>query len=343
MNATNSNSRRNKILEIIIDSYIETAVPVGSKAVSEKFDENLSPATIRNIMAELEEIGYLTHPHTSAGRIPTDKGYRFYVDSIMPVYSPSKDESKRIEKEVEVDEKEELLHRVLKILAGITGETSIILFPKFRKTSLMYIELFPIYGNKVLLLLVTTAGLIKNTIIDLGKRVDEDLLERVSEFLNMQFQGKELDQILPEIKNKIDDCKDSFLAILQLSMDILTKSEFLIDDELIEFEGTSNILKQPEFEDANKAKNVLKALEDEEDILSIIKDDIDCRNKISIHIGSENKPRDLRDCSLVISPYRFSNRNIGALGVIGPTRMEYPKVCGRVSFLAEIISRFLNE
>src|SRR3990167_7641318 len=285
-------SRRNKILEIVVDSYVSTAAPVGSLAVSKKFRERLSPATIRNIMAELEEIGYITHPHTSAGRIPTDKGYRYYVDSIMEPRQLTPDEKEFVEVVLnqEAYELGDLIKRAGKIISELTGQASLVSFPRAKRRTFKRIELIPATKTKIYTLLFTAQGLVKHSIFEAHDSIEE------SELLSMSH--------------------------------ILDES-----DERVLLEGAHHIIEQPEFREAEKVMGLLKALEGEEEILSIMEQDLN-EERARIHIGAENPFDDIKDCSIVISNYRIGSQNIGSIGVIGPTRMDYSRAVPAVEYVS---------
>ncbi len=344
MVVTNSLSRRNSILEVVVDSYVSTATPVGSLAVSKRLRERLSPATIRNIMSTLEEMGYITHPHTSAGRIPTDKGYRYFVDSIMEPKRLTRDEKDSVEGALrqDTDELEELIKRVARIVSGLTGQTSIVSYPRAKRRTFKRIELIPATRTRIYALLFTAQGLVKHSMFEIKETVEESELSRVSKFLNDELDGLQLSDVTDYLLRKMMGEGDPFYHLLKEASELLNMSHILDDsDERILLDGTHYMIEQPEFRDAARVKHLIKVLEDEDEILDIMDRDLN-ESKARVHIGSENPFEDMKDCSLVISNYRIGDRNVGSIGVIGPTRMDYPRAIPAVEFVCDAFSGLLT-
>ncbi|MDD5424440.1 MAG: heat-inducible transcriptional repressor HrcA [Candidatus Omnitrophica bacterium] len=337
-------SRRNSILEVVVDSYVSTAAPVGSLAVSKKLRERLSPATIRNIMCSLEEAGYITHPHTSAGRIPTDMGYRYFVDSIMEPKYLTQDERDFVEGALsqEADELEDLIKRAARIISGLTGQTSLVSFPRAKRRTFKRIELIPATKTKVYALLFTAQGLVKHSIFEIQEVLEETELSRVSKFLNDELDGLQLNEIADHLLRRVIEENDPFHQLFKEATELLNMSHILEDSgERILLDGAHHMMEQPEFRNAEKVKRLMKVLEEEEEILDLMDRDM---NELSarIHIGSENPYNDIKECSIVISNYRIGNRNVGSIGVIGPTRMDYPRAVPAVEFVSDAFSRLLT-
>ncbi len=338
-------SRRNKILELVVDSYVSTATPVGSFAVSKKIKDRLSPATIRNIMADLEDLGYITHPHTSAGRVPTDKGYRYYVDSIMEQKQLTHDEKEFVDGVLkqETDELEDLIKRVARLISTLTFQTSIVSFPRARKRTFKRIELIPATRTKIYVLLFTAQGLVKHSIFEIQEAVEEPELSRISRFLNEELEGLQLNEIADHLLRKVLGESDSFHHLFKEATGLLNMSHILDEtDEKILLDGAHHIMEQPEFRDAYKVKALLKAFEDEEEILHIMDGDLN-EDNVRIHIGSENPYEDIKECSIVISNYKIGNQNFGSIGVIGPTRMDYSRAVPSVEYVSDAFSRLLTK
>ncbi len=331
-------------MEVVVDSYVSTATPVGSLAVSKKLREHLSPATIRNIMSTLEEMGYITHPHTSAGRIPTDKGYRYFIDSIMEPRRLTQDEKKSVEGTLREDaeELEELIKRVARIVSGLTGQTSIVSYPRAKRRTFKRIELIPATRTKVYALLFTAQGLVKHSMFEIRESVEESELSRVSKFLNDELDGLQLSDVTGYLLRKMMGEGDPLYHLLKEASELLNMSHILDDsDERILLDGTHYMIEQPEFRDAAKVKHLIKVLEDEDEILDIMDGDLN-ENKARVHIGSENPFDNMKECSLVISNYRIGDRNVGSIGVIGPTRMDYPRAIPAVEFVSDVFSSLLT-
>jgi len=337
-------SRRNNILEVVVDSYVSTAAPVGSLAVSKKLRERLSPATIRNIMSELEEVGYIMHPHTSAGRIPTDRGYRYFVDSIMEPKQLTQDEKEFVEGALsqEADELEDLIKRASRIVSGLTGQTSMVSFPRAKRRTFKRIELIPATRTKVYALLFTAQGLVKHSIFEIQGMLEESELSKVSKFLNDELDGLQLNEIADHLLRRVIGENAPFHHLFKEATELLNMSHILEDSgERILLDGAHHIMEQPEFRNSDKVKRLLKILEEEEEILDIMDQDMNEQNA-RIHIGSENPYDDIRECSIVISNYRIGNRNVGSIGVIGPTRMDYTRAVPAVEYVGNAFSRLLT-
>lgn len=338
--------RKRMILKAIVNEYILTAEPVGSRTLARRYDFGVSPATIRNEMADLEEANYLEQPHRSAGRIPTDKGYRFYVDSLMEMKAVSKKIKDLINKKYILKEHgiQELVQQTSQMLSEFTNYTSLVLTPQMQESIFQYLQLIPMTSKQVLMVLVTDTGLIKNKIIKMPKSILREDLEIISRFLNERLYGIAI--------NNID--KD---FLFELSKELLNrisvplKNLNFINQEInrknkdgygkIYLGGTAHILEQPEFSDIQKIKNVLRLLEQQQ-LLYDIMDNTNEKAEVDIIIGGENYLEEIKDCSFVIASYHLNGRPIGKIGVIGPTRMEYSSVVSAVKYMADFLSDFLT-
>lgn len=343
MVVTDAVSRRNKILEIVIDSYVSTATPVGSFTVSKKYRVGLSPATIRNIMVELEKLGYIAHPHTSAGRVPTDKGYRYYVDTLMELKRLTVEEREFVERSLtqDLDELEDIVRKTARAISTLTNQASLISFPRAKKRTFKRIELIPSSPTKIYALLFTAQGIVKHSIFDLQENMEEKELSRISRFLNDELSGLQLSEIKDHLLSKILGESDPFHHLFKQAIDILNLSHLLEEkDEKILLGGTHHIIEQPEFRNTEKIKTILKALEEENEILSIMDGDLD-EDEVKVHIGSENPYEDIRECSIIVSNYKMGEENIGSIGLIGPTRMDYSKAVSVVEYVGQIFSQLL--
>ncbi len=345
MVVTDAVSRRNKILEIVIDSYVSTATPVGSFAVSKKYKVGVSPATIRNIMSELEDLGYIMHPYTSAGRVPTDKGYRYYVDALMEVECLTEEEREFIESALikDLDELEDAVKKTARLISTLTRQTSMISYPRAKKRTFKRIELITASPAKICAILFTAQGIVNHAIFELQESMDEKELSRISRFLNEELSGLQLNEIRDYLLRKVLSENDPFYHLFRQAINILNLSHLLEEGgEKILLDGTHHIVEQPEFRDAEKVKAILKALEEEDEILNIMDEDLD-EDKVRVHIGSENPYEDVQECSIVISNYKIDEKNIGSIGVIGPTRMDYSKAVSVVEYVGRAFSRLLTK
>ncbi|MBI3753149.1 MAG: heat-inducible transcription repressor HrcA [Deltaproteobacteria bacterium] len=328
------------ILQAVIMQYIYTSEPVGSDILRKKYISDLSPATIRNIMAEMEGRGYLIQPHASAGRIPTDKGFRFYVDSIMEVKELPRPERERIKTRCQRSQEiEKILYDASGVLSSLSDCMGIVLAPRFENVFIKHMEFIKLGRMQIMMLLVSNSGIVQNRIV----RIEEDLkqrdMERMSAYLNSIAKGLTLRQlkikILQEIK-KEKNLYDRFLArALTLSKIALDKSEGC---DNVYVEGKTNIFAQPEFiENAEKMKLLFKAFE-EKSILVKILDKAMADHGVQISIGSENGFHEIKECSIVTAPYGSDGNILGTLGVIGPRRMNYARVIPLVNYTAGLLS-----
>ncbi|WP_035571099.1 heat-inducible transcriptional repressor HrcA [Halonatronum saccharophilum] len=344
--------RKKKILKAIVNEYVMSAEPVGSRTLARRYDFGVSPATLRNDMADLEEANYLEQPHRSAGRIPTDKGYRFYVDALMDLKKLSNNQAKVIEDDYSVKNRElqDLIEETSQLLSDLTNYTSMVLSPQIRESIFQHLQLVPISSKKVLIVLVTDTGLVKNRIIDVIKPIDSDQLANISRFLNERLYGLPLQNISDQLLLKLtkEFINKNTLEIKDLSFinnEIFTNNNSKRGK--IYFGGTAYILDQPEFNDINKVKTVLNVLEHDNLIYDIFnktgdKSNHNSQSGVEVIIGSENYFEEIKDCSFVIATYNIKGRPIGKIGVLGPTRMEYAKVVESVRFISEILSNLLT-
>lgn len=333
--------RQNKVLEIIISSYVHSAIPVGSRTVSKML--GFSSATIRNIMADLEELGYITHPHTSAGRIPTDKGYRCYVGSIMRLKDINKREARRIEEKYRLKRKniEDIIKKTADILSDVTHQTGIVLFPKFKRSVFKHIDLISTGRKKVLVVLIMSACVVKTSLIDTKEDLEKNL-DVISNLLNSDYFGLTLDEITQRLIKRLKEVRDSLYYVVKEASHIINSMlELLREDELY-LGSPSCLLSQPEFEDMRSAREVLQIFENKSALSRILEDDLD-RKGVVVYIGKENKNKEMQNFSILTSGYRAGDELIGRLGIIGPTRMEYQSLIPAVNYISETVTRMLSE
>lgn len=333
--------RQNKVLEIIVSSYVDTALPVGSRAVSKII--GLSSATIRNIMSDLEERGYIMHPHTSAGRIPTDKGYRCYIESLMRLKNVNRQEVRRIDEEYRLKRKniEDIIKKTTEVLAGITHQTGIVLFPKFKKSVFKHIDLVSIGRMKILVVLVASTGIVKNFIIDTKDELGKDL-GIITNLLNSEYYGLTIEGIKEKLIRRLKQERDSSRYIIEETSDIIDSMLKIFCENELYLGGQSCLLSQPEFGNADSVRSILQIFEDKTALLRLMEEDLE-KEGITIYIGKENKYKDIQNCSIVTSAYRFKNELIGRLGIIGPTRMKYSHLIPAINYISETVTRTLNE
>ncbi len=335
--------RKLQILQAIIEDYVISGEPVGSRTIAKKYDLGVSPATIRNEMADLEDMGYLEQPHTSAGRIPSDKAYRLYVDHLMQVRTLTVKEAENIKSlyAIKTQHTEEIIGQTAKILSDITNYTSVVLKPQLSKVLIKRVQIMPIDGEFALLIVVTNSGIIRDTIIRFSEEVEPSYLERVSNMLTERFIDRSFvevnTQIIPEIRDEIAMNRKIFNNVI----DALTESFTNNEKKDVYLYGTGNIFNFPEYHDLDKAKTFLELMEETELIYDIISSSDE--GGVTVTIGSENTHPDMRDSSIVTATYHIGDRVIGSIGLIGPTRMEYAKVFSIMDYMGKCLSHYLTQ
>ena len=336
--------RQKRILAAIVESYIDGAAPVGSRAVSQRFRWSMSPATIRNVMVDLEEAGLIMHPHTSAGRVPTDKGYRVYVDFLLEPKHLTKEEESVITRMLnkKCEDFEALMHSASRAISMITNEAGIVLTPRLKKSIFKRIEFIPVEPSRVLTILITRSGIVKNAILDMEEGLTKSELFRISEFLNQELEGMFLGEIRDHLTRRLLEERDSFYTFLKKAISMLSNPNFFKMEERLYFEGTSGLMSHPEFEDIKKARVFLKLFEDKKDIVDLFNEDMES-DGIKVHIGKENNCKHIQDCTIITCNYQINGRTIGVLGAIGPTRMEYGKVISAVDYLSKVLGKVLED
>lgn len=338
----NLGDRKRLILQAIIEDYINTAEPVGSRTISKKYLTNTSSATIRNEMADLEEMGYIEQPHTSAGRIPSDKGYRLYVDQMMGQQELNKSQDDMIKREFTdtLGEIDRLIKHASKLLSQMTQYTSIITTPQVKKTYLKHIQLIKIDAGTVLAIIITDAGIVRNSVLRLVRDVPNDVLEKISKALNDSLCGVCVEDIADIILKDTHEGYAGYKEIVEQILPELIQTLIYSDKVEVYHDGAANILNLPEFNDINKARRFFNTLEEKDLLFNVLKDS---QENINVSIGSENKYEQLQNCSLITATYKVNGKTIGSIGVIGPTRMEYSKVISIVDCMTNNLSDILTK
>lgn len=325
--------RKMKILQAIIRNYLETGEPVGSRTISKYTDLNLSSATIRNEMADLEELGYILQPHTSAGRIPSDKGYRLYVDNMM---KDKERELKEKEKEVDdmreflndkVDKVETLLKNMAKMLATNTDYAAMISAPQVHKNKVKFIQLSQVENHQMLCVIVLEGNIIKNKIINVKEDIDNETLLKLNILFNSSLNGLTLEEINLSIISKMNCQAGEQLEIARSVLDAVAEAISSEDNLEIYTSGATNIFKYPELSDSSKAKELISTFEEKQLLTSLIeKDNEGGHNGIKVYIGEETPVQTMKDCSVITATYELEEGVHGTIGIIGPKRMDYEKV-----------------
>ncbi len=312
------NERKLKVLQAIISDFVATAEPVGSRTLTRKYDLGFSPATIRNEMADLEEMGYLTHPHTSAGRIPSEKAYRLYVNELMKKQELTKAEKNAISSQLmaNFDELDKTIEHAAHILSEITQLTAFAMTPRKEQDIIKYIRLLPVDEHTVVLMIVSESGKISNQSLRIAQGYQEETLDMLSKSFTYSYKGKTLSEA---IKMNIIRDFESDIEMMMLNINLY-------------LDGYSNIFDLPEYSDISRARMFLNML-NQKDVMT---DELIRRGEgLKITIGDENDSADMKDCSLITATYHIDGKLVGKIGVIGPTRMKYGKITSVIEYLTD--------
>lgn len=330
--------RKSKVLQAIIEDYVATAEPVGSRTIARKYNLGVSPATIRNEMSDLEELGYLEQPHTSAGRIPSDMGYRYYVDCLMQSQevTPAEHDLIRRTFERKAREVETLLRETARLLSDATHLTSVISGPQIEQAIFKELRLVPLGGDKVVLIYVTDSGFVENQVLDMPVEVTMLELQRVSDLLNEQLRGQRVEALSRSAIQALQRELAKYGLLLEQALQFLDQRMEPGDRHRLYLGGTTHMLNQPEFRDVDKLRNLLTLLEHED----VVADVLGARSAspMAIQIGEEIQVKELTDCSIVSATYRLGDQVLGRMGVIGPKRMEYGRVVGVMNAVTKHLS-----
>lgn len=324
--------RKTKILQAIIKNYLDTGEPVGSRTISKYTDLNLSSATIRNEMADLEELGYIVQPHTSAGRIPSDKGYRFYVDTMMQKQEKEVAELKEmlLEKEEKLDH---MLKQAAKLMAVNTNYATMVSAPRNSKNVLKFIQLSRVDESHLLAVIVVEGNVIKNTMIDIEESLNDETMLKLNILLNTHLNGLSVEEINLGLISALKQKAGAYGAIIGEVIDAV--AETIKEDEDLEIytSGANNIFKYPELADNQKASDLINAFEEKIVLSKLVEDETDNeegKNEIKVYIGEESPIQTMKDCSIVTANYELGDGMRGTIGIIGPKRMDYDKVVGTI-------------
>jgi heat-inducible transcriptional repressor len=344
------------ILSAIINEHLVTGEPVGSKSVAEKFANasGLSSATIRNVMGELEEKGLLEQPHTSAGRVPTDKGYRFFVDNLLGVLSLSNDDLHLINTKFGISEldlpetPDRLMERTSQLLSALSNNVGIVVSPSLAKDRLQHIEFVNLSDKRILVILVSAPNIVHNKIIRLKEAFSNEDLERTARYLNTEFSGKSLAEIRAAILKLMHEETALFDKLLQTAVILCSESIESEEDNLGEVyvDGTSNILTKRDFADLERLRELIRMIEEKSRLVQIltgcIERETSVKDGVQVFIGSENSAPSMQNCTLITAPYRIGGGEaVGTLSVLGPTRIEYARMISIVSYVARVMEKMM--
>ncbi len=337
--------RKITILKAIIKTYLETGEPVGSRTISKYTDLNLSSATIRNEMSDLEELGYIVQPHTSAGRIPSDKGYRFYVDQIMQEKEEEVTEIKDLMLK-RVDRVELLLKQMARILAQNTNYAALISAPQYHRNKLKFIQLSRVDDGKLLVVIVVEGNMIKNTMIPISQQLSDEGLLNLNILLNNALNGLTIEEINLDVISRLKEQAGIHSEVVDRVLNEVAEAIRADDDDLqIYTSGATNIFKYPELSDGEMASRLIGTLEQKE-LLQELVDDVNSSESssgIQVYIGEEAPVQTMRDCSIVTANYELGEGLRGTIGIIGPKRMDYEKVLNTLRNLVTQLDSILKK
>ena len=336
--------RKMKILQAIIRNYLETGEPVGSRGISKYTDLNLSSATIRNEMADLEELGYIVQPHTSAGRIPSDKGYRLYVDHMMEEKEREVEELRELLLERE-DKMDHLLKQVAKVLAQNTNYATMISAPQIHRSKVKFIQLSRVDINQLLAVIVIEGNVIKNNILSVEDALDDETLLKLNILLNTYLNGLSLEEINLSMITAMKQQAGIHSSIVGNVIDAVAEAIKADEDLEIYTSGANNILKYPELADNQKASELINTFEEKQLLNELVVDRLSDENNtgIQIYIGDETPVKTMKDCSVVTATYELEEGMKGTIGIIGPKRMDYDKVVGTLKTLMHQLDELYNK
>ncbi|MCH5187835.1 MAG: heat-inducible transcription repressor HrcA [Oscillospiraceae bacterium] len=340
--------RKKQILQAIIEDYIATAEPVASRNLAKNHDMGLSAATIRNEMADLEDMGYLDKPHTSAGRVPSEMGYRFYVDSLMRKYSLTIEEMAGLQQSMDrsYSKLEGVISEISNIVSKVTRYPTVVAFPHEEQRRVRSVKLLLIEEKVALVVVITDGGVVRNRKIKFSEAVDYQTIDSISDFLSKQLAGLSVSDMTPARLMLIYEAMGSYADIMKVVVGFVLEC-LKEEDERLYIGGTSNILDNPEFADIERAREFFSFMDHRENVSRMLSRLEDTERGISIRIGSESGVEEMKDTSIVVANYSVGNKLRGKIGIIGPTRMDYARVVSSLELintrLSEILDRMLGE
>ncbi|KEO83788.1 heat-inducible transcriptional repressor HrcA [Tumebacillus flagellatus] len=340
--------RQKVILQILVDDYIRSAEPVGSRTISKRPDMSISPATIRNEMADLEELGYLEQPHTSAGRIPSQKGYRFYVDHLMNADNGEAQDVQNLRSGLlnRLDEMEQVVQQTASIVSGLTNYTAIVLGPKVFTDKLLSIQIQP-YGDRMAVaILVTDTGHVEHRKVTIPEGVPPEAIAHYVNLLNQKLVGVPLHKLKSALHTEVADelrrCSEQFEGAMMLFNQMVEPEDDGTGGQRIYLGGTTRIMNQPEFRDVEKLKPLLDMFEQTQKLVRML-EGTTSSGGIQVRIGHENLIETIHECSLVTASYTIDGIPVGSIGVLGPTRMEYGRVIHTLNQFSTTLSQILTQ
>lgn len=336
--------RARDVLRAVVQEFISSGDPVGSQQLTRRSEFEVSPATMRNVLSELEALGYLEKPHTSAGRVPTDQGYRFFVDSLLQLKAPSAQDQALIEQGLAAQGVEERLQEAGKVLHNLSRHAGVVLIPRPSAVTLQRIEFVRLSDERALAILVGSSGQVQNKLVLLDRPLSAEELQQASNYLNELFRSAtSIEDVRGRILQELDQERTQYDDLAARALRLGAQATDVSSAERVVIEGQGSFLEAPEFaEDVRRMKALFKALDDKHKLLSLL-DRVQRAREMQIFIGAESEFGSQGDVTLIASPYGTGEQVLGTVGVIGPTRLDYQRVIPLVNFTARVLSRALTQ
>jgi len=338
--------RDEQVLGAVVTDYIHSGEPVGSRVIARRYGLKVSSATIRNVMSDLEELGFLHQPHTSAGRVPTEKGLRFYLDSIIKFKALEKGDRVLIQQafqDAEMDVRD-LLQRATGVLSRVCRQASVLLWPKLAGTRVKHIEFIRLRTCQIMVILISETGLVHHRLVEWEEDIGQGDLDKYARYLNELLEdvplGEAKQRILDEMRNEKSTFDQLYTRALEMTRRFV---QVTLENSEIYIEGQTHLLNNPEFAHVERMRRMLSAFEDKSRIIRLLDMTMEGASGVQIVLGSENDLVDLGEISLISSPYRSGDSLMGVLGVIGPIRMDYSRIIPVVEFTASLLSQLLED
>jgi len=344
VNEMELDERKQKILQAIIRNYMETGEPVGSRTISKYSDLNLSSATIRNEMSDLEEMGYIVQPHTSAGRIPSDKGYRLYVDHIMEEKNHEVQELKDLMIE-RTDKMEQVLKQVVKVLAANTNYATMVSAPTYHRNKLKFIQLSKVTATQILAVIMIEGNIVRNKVIDVTEELDQETVLKLNILLNSVLNGLSIEEINLAMIQNLKEQAGIHSELVGSVIDAVAEVIHSEDEVEIYTSGATNIFRYPELSDNGKASELINAFEEKQQLTDLVTQTLENEDNkgIQVYIGQETPIQSMKDCSVVTATYELGEGLQGTIGIIGPKRMDYENVLKTLKTLTEQLDEIYNK
>ncbi len=337
--------RSNQLMKVLVESYIHDGLPVGSKALVESSGLKVSPATIRNIMSDLEKMGLIHAPHTSAGRVPTVQGYRLFVDSLLHVKQPDSSLLTSLTSQIqEANEQSKILENATEILSGMTQMAGLVVLPKKELVSLSQVEFIPLSNKRILAVLVQSDNEVQNRVLQTEQDYSLTQLQQMSHYLNTLLAGKSIKSVCQVLLQEMDNTRQQMDGMMRSAIEMASHAFAQHHEEQDDFmiSGETNLMQYNDIANMDRMRQLFEAFHEKQHILSLLNQVSDAEG-VQLFIGQESGYHPLDECSVVAAPYQIDGQSMGVLGVIGPTRMAYDKVIPIVDLTAKLLSSALNQ